>query len=219
MEREYSEGQIIIREGGWDKTIYVLKSGKLGVMKGKRLIAEIQTPGTPFGEIGVILNQPRNATVKALTHCVVEEYPNGISEMAEDQPQAVELIMGTVARRLSDTTDKLYSYMIERNEHSSSTTNPYVISFRNVTAIEDQVIQRVISISNNNDLIAALLGAIPRARHKFFKNMSRRKANIVKEDMRAAVGVYNKKAVEVAQERILQIINEVINVESMKRGI
>ncbi len=218
MERIYSTGQIIIQEGDRDKTIYLLKSGKLGVLKGERLIAEIHTPGASFGEMSAILDQPRSTTVKALTHCIVEAYSGGIDAMAAHQPHIMKTMLKTLAKHLSDTTDRLYSYMADQDEHENSASEAYLISFRNVTIIEDRIMQRVISDSSDNDLVVALLGAIPKVRHKFFSNMSRRKARMIREDMSIAVRLCTQKAIAIAQQRILEIINELIITESMGNG-
>ena len=58
MERIYNPGETIIKEGDQDRAVYLLKSGRLGILKRRRLVAEIGNPDASFGEMSVILDQP-----------------------------------------------------------------------------------------------------------------------------------------------------------------
>lgn len=212
MERIYSPGEIVIKEGEQDKALYLLKSGKLGVLKGERLVAEIANQGALFGEMSVILDQPRSATVKALTSCVVEVYSVGIDALARDHPRIVKLILRTLAERLAGTTARLRYYMLLRDEHKAVAPGSPIISLKDVTTVDDRIIERVITTVGNDDLVAALLGTTPAVRGKFFKNMSRRRINMIEEDMHIAIGICTRRAIGLAQERILKMIKELINV-------
>lgn len=188
----------------------MLKSGKLGVLKSKRLVAEIEDQGALFGEMSVILDQPRSATVKVLTSCVVEVYNVGIDVLARDHPHIVKLVLRTLAERLAGTTARLHYYMSLRDEHEVVAPGSPIVSFRDVTAVDDRIIQRVISSVRNDDLVAALLGTTPRVRSKFFKNMSRRRIGMLQEDMHIAIGICTRRAIELAQQRILEMIEELL---------
>jgi CRP-like cAMP-binding protein len=211
MERTYNPGEIIIKEGDQDRAVYLLRSGKLAVLKGDRLIAEIEKPGALFGEMSIILNQPRSATVKALTPCVVEVYAGGINALIREQPNVTELILRTLAERLADTTTRLHSYMFDQDEGEIATLGPIVSSFRDLATVPNRVIQCVTSRVGNDDLVAALLGATPEVRNRFFKNMPEQKVKAFKEDMHIAIGICTLRIIESAQDRILGMANELIN--------
>eukprot|EP00461_Guttulinopsis_vulgaris_P000524 UN00524 len=63
--------QVIIRQGDIGDNLYVLESGKVGVYiksadgKSLRKVDSVSKPGKSFGELALLYNTPRNATVKA----------------------------------------------------------------------------------------------------------------------------------------------------------
>ena len=206
IEKVYSRGEVIIREGEQDKAIYLLKSGKLGVLKGDRLVAEIGNPGVFFGEMSVLLDQPRSVTVKALTPCVVEMYEADIDTLIGNHPQTSRLILRTLAERLVETTTRLYRCMLAWDEYRTSISTPSTTSFEDLAATDNRIIERALELVNDTDLVAALLGTTPRVRNKFFSNMSRRKAEVIKQDMHVAISFLTRRAVESAKLRILKKI-------------
>jgi hypothetical protein len=204
MEKVYSRGEIIIKEGEQDKVLYLLKSGTLGILKSDRLVMEIRDSGTIFGEMSILLDQPRSATVKALTLCVVEVYEVDVDSLPEDHPQITNLILGSLAKRLAEATTKLYRCMLAEDENKAAILGSSATSFEDLTAIDDRAIEQVLKIASNDDLVAALLGATPRVRDKFFSNMSRRNVDRIKEDMYIAISFCTQRTVESAKLRILK---------------
>ena len=68
--RTYELGAVIIRQGEPnDNIIYILISGMLSISKDGRPVAELKQPGIFFGELSVLLNIPRSATVTAIAEC------------------------------------------------------------------------------------------------------------------------------------------------------
>jgi ATP-binding cassette subfamily B protein len=63
------EDRDIIREGDPGDRFYILVRGKAEVVKGSKRAAVLQD-GDYFGEIALLSDQPRNATVRSLTPCV-----------------------------------------------------------------------------------------------------------------------------------------------------
>jgi CRP-like cAMP-binding protein len=72
-------GEVIIREGDTADAFYVLLSGEVAVsakgeaQQSRRL--RVMGPGTYFGEIGLLAQVPRTATVKALEACTLYRIP------------------------------------------------------------------------------------------------------------------------------------------------
>ena len=58
----YDVGDIIIRENEIGDTAYIIKSGKVRIMKGDQQVATLES-GDCFGEIALLCNSPRTATV------------------------------------------------------------------------------------------------------------------------------------------------------------
>jgi CRP-like cAMP-binding protein len=59
-------GEVILRKGHTSGRLYILKQGAVEVLDGDRRISQASTPGAVFGELGVLLDQPHMADVRAL---------------------------------------------------------------------------------------------------------------------------------------------------------
>jgi len=64
--RVFKQGEIIFREGDPATELYVIKSGRVDVATGNRLLATLEENGI-FGEMALIDKTPRSATVTAAT--------------------------------------------------------------------------------------------------------------------------------------------------------
>ncbi|XP_019942215.2 cGMP-dependent protein kinase 2 [Paralichthys olivaceus] len=65
-EKVYTEGQLVIQEGEPGNYLYVLAEGLLEVIQGGKPLGEMR-PGTAFGELAILYNCKRTATVKAVS--------------------------------------------------------------------------------------------------------------------------------------------------------
>lgn len=74
--------------------------------------------------------------------------------------------------------------------------------FESLMSVDDRGIQSLLREISNADLSIALKGADPELSEKFFKNMSKRAATLMKEDMDAG-GPVKLSEVEVAQKNII----------------
>ena len=63
-ERSVSEGDTIVREGDYSDDLIAIEEGTAAVKRGGETVAELG-PGDFFGEIGVMKNEMRAATVVA----------------------------------------------------------------------------------------------------------------------------------------------------------
>ena len=64
--RAFKQGEIIFHEGDPATELYVIKSGRVDVSTGNRLLATLEENGI-FGEMALIDKTPRSATVTAAT--------------------------------------------------------------------------------------------------------------------------------------------------------
>lgn len=66
--RRYQAGEVVIREGAKAREAYVVRSGRLAVMRRaghqEQAVSEV-LPGGIVGEMGLLSGRPRTATVKA----------------------------------------------------------------------------------------------------------------------------------------------------------
>ncbi|MGP3590949.1 flagellar motor switch protein FliG [Vagococcus sp. WN89Y] len=77
--------------------------------------------------------------------------------------------------------------------------------FENLVEMEDRSIQRILQEIDNESLIVALKGSDEQLRDKFFRNMSKRQADIMKDDLNTR-GPVRMSQVETEQKNILMVV-------------
>ena len=98
--RTFKQGEIIFREGDPATELYVVKSGKVDITSGNRLLATIGENGI-FGEMALIDKEPRSATVTAASD--VEVVPVGEKQflfLVSQTPFFALKVMRVLASRL-----------------------------------------------------------------------------------------------------------------------
>lgn len=69
-ETRFAAGEAVLEQGDRADAFFVIESGAFGVtVEGKGRVATLGAGGS-FGELGLIMNQPRAATIDALEDCV-----------------------------------------------------------------------------------------------------------------------------------------------------
>mgnify|MGYP000328083302 CR=1 FL=1 len=79
--------------------------------------------------------------------------------------------------------------------------------FEDILLLDDRAIQRVLRDVDNNDLAVALKGANEEVQNVIFKNLSKRLAAMIREDMEF-MGPVRMKDVEEAQQKIVNIVRK-----------
>ena len=64
----YAAGETVFEEGEPGDVMYLVKEGRVNVMRGEQVINTIK-PGGIFGEMTLIGSEPRSATAVAVTDC------------------------------------------------------------------------------------------------------------------------------------------------------
>jgi CRP/FNR family cyclic AMP-dependent transcriptional regulator len=114
QRRAYPRGAAVIEAGGRTQSLYIIVSGKLQVVmsdtRGNQVILAVLKPGEYFGEMGLLDDLPRSATVVAREPCEVLALAKADFEACLNQN--IELAM-TVARglvkRLRDADNRIGS--------------------------------------------------------------------------------------------------------------
>lgn len=89
--------------------------------------------------------------------------------------------------------------------------------FDNIMDIEDRGIQLLLREVQSESLIIALKGATPELREKFFKNMSQRAGEMMREDLESK-GPVRLSEVEANQKEILQIVRRLADEGQLSIG-
>ena len=109
--RQFQKGQTIIREGEVGDELFVLFRGKVQVSKGEMAIATLKAGGH-FGEMGLVDQAPRSASVIALeeTSAVSIDRDSLLKLMRRDPVLSVKLLWSFVqvlSERLRNTNEAL----------------------------------------------------------------------------------------------------------------
>ncbi len=100
-------GDVLIREGEAGDSFFLLKSGEVQVttMKGsEEVVLARLTPGAFFGEVAVITDEPRTATVTAATDGEVVRFGRDqVKEILRTYPRVAALLKTIMARRTEAT--------------------------------------------------------------------------------------------------------------------
>jgi len=101
-EDRYADGDVILREGGLTRSLFVIVEGKANVVRDGRTIAR-RVAGEFFGEISMIDLRPRTASVVAdgPAHCLVLPHDT-LRDLVSDDPRVAWSLIETLASRLRD---------------------------------------------------------------------------------------------------------------------
>ena len=101
-EVEIAPREYLAFEGETGHQAMVLLAGKVSVRKKGRKVAELTT-GDVVGEMSLVTNRPRNATVRADTFVAALVMDSKeFSSVMEEHPQVAAKILRTVAERLTE---------------------------------------------------------------------------------------------------------------------
>ncbi len=108
---KFKKGELIIKEGEYSDSMYLIKSGEVEVFiekDGKKKLLATLTEGEFFGEIAVLTGQKRTANVIAKTDVeLLELTKKDIDEIIQVHPVVLDVLKNFVQERSSDTFQKL----------------------------------------------------------------------------------------------------------------
>jgi len=94
-------GKVIARQGEVGREFLILLEGQVEVARDGKIIA-VRGAGDFIGEIALLDNRPRTATVTARTDVVVEVLNRGeFASLLAEAPELSSQVMATMARRLA----------------------------------------------------------------------------------------------------------------------
>lgn len=100
---EYPAGHYLLKEGQKQNCIYVLKKGKVKILKNSQEIALCDQRGDMFGEVAALTGEECSSTVRlaeASEFFVIED----ADQFLVQKPSTTLFIAKMLARRLADTT-------------------------------------------------------------------------------------------------------------------
>ena len=114
----FSQGEVIIRQGEEGDSLYLLLGGKVKVIRedsGERKTLAILEQKSCFGEIAILSNQTRTATVEAAdASTLLKIKRNDFRELIVSKPEMAFPIFDILIKRFKNITDL---YMKAETEH------------------------------------------------------------------------------------------------------
>ena len=96
---EVEAGHVLVREGESSGELYVLERGALTVTRAGVTIAVISSPGSPVGEVAVLVGGDHSATVTATIPSAVRVAEDG-EAFLRSSPEVTLLVAREVAQRM-----------------------------------------------------------------------------------------------------------------------
>jgi diguanylate cyclase len=148
--KRFRKGEILIREGDRGDCAYVIESGNVEIVvhrEGQGIQLGTRGPGSLIGEMAMIDDKPRTATVRALEDCEVEEITrDDFARRVGTADPVVKMVMRVITTRYRD--------MIARTDAVKIVAaTPAAEAAENADAVHDVALS---SIKIHNELKAAL---------------------------------------------------------------
>jgi signal transduction histidine kinase len=147
-----AEGEPLVSEGDPGDALFVIASGELDVVRGAgadELPLARVGPGSIQGEMALLENRPRNATVRAVTSVEALRLPRAaLFELLETRPEAALAMIRTTLGRLRSTEallgqrEKLASLGTLAAGLAHELNNPAAAIRRSVEALGEQLEER-----------------------------------------------------------------------------
>jgi CRP-like cAMP-binding protein len=105
--RTFKAGDTIFREGDTADVMYVVQAGELDVVYSGKVVEKL-TDGDLFGEMSLISEEPRSATVVARTDCrLVPIDLKGFMFLVEETPYFAVQVMRIMSSRIRNLLPRL----------------------------------------------------------------------------------------------------------------
>jgi CRP/FNR family cyclic AMP-dependent transcriptional regulator len=110
----FDSGETILPEGATSGKLYVLKDGQVEVARRDTQVTLVDEPGSVFGEMSVLLDQPTSAVVRALSPVKAYEITDAMAFLMS-KPEIAIHIATLLARRLYYTT----AYLVDLQQQAA----------------------------------------------------------------------------------------------------
>ena len=121
LKKTFEVGQTIFNQGDVGIEAFLVRSGYVSIWKqdgSQKIELATRGPGEIIGEMALIDDKPRSATVTAKTKIEVEVITrNDLKTMMSNTPEPVVLILHQLLTRLRDTNDLAASYAADGGKH------------------------------------------------------------------------------------------------------
>ena len=183
----------------WQSFLRILESDQAG-----QVLAAL--PEYMRGDVAI-----RLATMEEVQPDVLEELSESLQESCwpakEWASQSIggPEVMADILTRMDKANEGgIMAKIAEKNQPLADAIRALMFVFDDLMKVDDRGVQELMKEISKEDLPLALRGANPEIKERFFKNMSSRAAEMLKEDMETR-GPVKVSDVEKAQQNILKV--------------
>ena len=114
QQRSYPRSSFILRAGEETDALYIILAGRVKVLipdeQGREVILAVMGPNEFFGEMGLLDDQPRSASVETLEACQMLRFSkSGFIACLKDNFDLAMIIIRNLVKRLRDADRKIES--------------------------------------------------------------------------------------------------------------
>ncbi|MBK8817343.1 MAG: Crp/Fnr family transcriptional regulator [Methylococcaceae bacterium] len=153
---KFQKQSTIIMEGDTTSSLYIILSGKVRIFgsddKSKELTLMIQEAGSYFGEIALLSDEPRSASVVALenTTCAVISKTDFINWLMQ-HPEVAIMLLGVLSNKIRQLTEKAKQMAL------SNVYERIIIALQEMAEVDGEV--RVIHNKPSQEDLAKMIGS------------------------------------------------------------
>lgn len=109
----FEPGDPVLKAGSTTGQLFILRQGAVEVVRDGLQIAAVSEPGAVFGELGLILDKPHTADVRAVERC--EFHVAKASTLLKEDAAALLYVCALLARRLDAANEVIVEMKRELN--------------------------------------------------------------------------------------------------------
>ena len=114
QQRSYPRNSFILRAGEETEALYIILSGRVKILipdeQGREVILAVMGPSEFFGEMGLLDDQPRSASVETLEPCEMLRFSkSGFMACLKDNFDLAMIILRNLVKRLREADRKIES--------------------------------------------------------------------------------------------------------------
>lgn len=157
IQKEFSKGEVLFREGSYSKGVYIVKRGKVKIFQmnneGKQSIVYIYKRGDYFGYRPILADEPHPVSAAAMDHVAVTFIPRALFQDLMKSSELINELLLTLSKEFSVWINKMttfYQYGVKKRVALA------LLIFQRIYQNDDK--NKTASISINREDFASFVG-------------------------------------------------------------
>jgi CRP-like cAMP-binding protein len=138
----FQKGSIIIKQGDTQAQAYLIQSGRVGVFtegKGKKIELAVLGKGEIIGEMALISDEVRSASVEALEDCnLILISRSEFEERLKNSDRAIQAVVRMLSHRVAESNSAIATKIAALNDLESAAAEVYEETKAEVPDINDE---------------------------------------------------------------------------------